>query len=71
MDVINQQIEEAQETVIKAKKKYDDATGHLKTLLDKKKELQTAELMEAIIKSPHSYEEILSYIRSDKTEEVN
>ena len=70
INVINQQIEEAQDAVIKAKKKYDDATDHLKALLDKKKELQTAELMEAVLKSQHSYEDILRYINSDKSEEA-
>lgn len=69
MDVINRQIEEAQEDVIKAKQKYDKATDHLKELLDKKKELQTEELMEAVMKSKHSYDEILQYIKSE-TEEV-
>lgn len=69
LDVINQQIEEAQEAVIKAKKKYDDATDHLKALLDKRKEIQTSNLMEAVMKSQHSYEEILRYINSGKTEE--
>lgn len=40
MEVINQQIESTQEEVIKTKKKYDAATDLLKSLLDKKKELQ-------------------------------
>lgn len=70
INVINQQIEEAQDAVIKAKKKYDDATDHLKALLDKKKEPQTAELMEAVLKSQHSYEDILRYINLDNSEEV-
>ena len=41
MDVINRQIEAAQEEVMKTKKKYDAATDRLKELLDKKKVLQT------------------------------
>jgi len=69
LDSINQQIEEAQEAVIKAKKKYDEATEYLKLLLDKRKEIQTNNLMTAIMKSQHSYEEILNYINSEKTEE--
>ena len=64
MEVINQQIEEAQEAVIRAKKKYDEATDQLKALLEKRKELQTVELM-----SQHSYEEIIRFIKSDKSEE--
>ena len=64
MDVINQQIEVAQEEVIKAKQKYDAATDRLKELLDKKRELQTEELMAAVMKSKRSYEEIIRYINS-------
>lgn len=69
MEVINQQIEEAQEAVIIAKKKYDEATDQLKALLEKRKELQTVELMDAVLKSQHSYEEIIRFIKSDKSEE--
>lgn len=69
IDAINQQIEAAEAEVIKAKKKYDEATDKLKSLLDKKKALQTGELMNAVMKSSHSYEEILRYIQSDSSEE--
>lgn len=69
IDAINQQIEAAEAEVIKAKKKYDEATDKLKSLLDKKKALQTEELMNAVMKSSHSYEEILRYIQSDSSEE--
>lgn len=69
LDVIEQQIEEAQEEVIRAKKKYDETTDRLKSLLDKKKELQTEELMSAVMKSSHSYEDILRYIKSNASEE--
>ena len=55
----------AEEEVIKAKYKYDAATDHLKELLDKKKEIQTEELMDAVVKSKRSYEEILRYINSE------
>lgn len=41
----------------------------LKSLLDKKKALQTEELMNAVMKSSRSYEEILRCIRSDSSEE--
>lgn len=65
MDVINQQIEAAQEEVIKAKQKYDTATDRLKELLDKKKELQTEEFMAVVMKSKRSYEEIIRYINPE------
>ena len=69
IDEINHQIVLAQEEVVKAKKRYDTATDYLKSLLDKKKELQTAELMTAVMKSRHPYEDILRYINSDCEEE--
>lgn len=69
IDAVNQQIEAAEAEVIKAKKKYDEATDKLKSLLDKKKALQTEELMNAVMRSSRSYEEILRYIQSDSSEE--
>ena len=69
IDAVNQQIEAAEAEVIKAKKKYDEAPDKLKSLLDKKKALQTEELMNAVMKSSRSYEEILRYIQSDSSEE--
>ena len=69
IDAVNQQIEAAEAEVIKAKKTYDEATDKLKSLLDKKKALQTEELMNAVMKSSRSYEEILRYIQSDSSEE--
>ena len=68
MDAIDRQIEAAQAEVISAKKKYDEATDRLKALLDRKKELQSEELLEAVMKSSHSYEEILRYINSPAEE---
>lgn len=65
LDVIDQQIEAAQEEVVRAKQKYDTATDRLKELLDRKKEIQTEELMAAVMKSRHSYEDILRYINSE------
>ena len=69
MDAMNQLIEAAEADVIRAKKKYDEATDNLKALLDKKKALQTEELMKAVMKSSRSYEEILRFIQSVPSEE--
>ena len=69
IDAVNQQIEAAEAEVIKAKKKYDEATDKLKSLLDKKKALQTEELMNAVMKSSRSYEEILRYLQPDSSED--
>lgn len=54
---------------IKELKKYDEATDKLKSLLEKKKALQTEGLMNAVMKSSRFYEEILRYIQSDSFEE--
>ena len=53
----------------RTEKKYDEATDKLKSLLEKKKALQTEGLMNAVMKSSRSYEEILRYIQSDSFEE--
>ena len=47
---------------------YDEAIDKLKSLLDKKKVLQTEELMNAVMKSRRSYEAILRYMQSDSFE---
>lgn len=69
MDTINQLIEAAEAEVIRTRKKYDEATDNLKNLLDKKKVLQTEELMNAVMKSSRSYDEILRFIQSSPSEE--
>ena len=65
LETVRRQIESAEEDVIRTKKKYDEATDHLKSLLDLEKELQAEELMTAVISSKRSYEDILRYIKSD------
>lgn len=64
LELLNSQIEAAQEVVIKRKHLYDEASDNLKVLLDKRKALQTDELIKAFTKSKRSYEDIMSYINS-------
>ena len=64
LELLNSQIEAAQEVVIKRKHLYDEATDNLKALLEKRKALQTDELIKAFTKSKRSYEDILGYINS-------
>ena len=64
LELLYSQIKAAQEVVIKRKHLYDEATDNLKVLLDKKKVLQTDELIKAFTKSKRSYEDIMSYINS-------
>ncbi len=65
---IDQQIEKAQEKVIKTKQAYDAATDALQKLLDKRDAKRKDELWSAILKSEKSYEEILSFISADAAE---
>lgn len=64
METLENKIVKAQENVSKARVRYEGATAELKKLLDKKKALQTDELIKAISTSKRSYEDILAYIQS-------
>lgn len=64
MELLNSQIEAAQEVVIKRKHLYDEATDNLKALLDKRKVSQNDELIKAFTRSKQSYEDIMIYINS-------
>jgi cell fate (sporulation/competence/biofilm development) regulator YlbF (YheA/YmcA/DUF963 family) len=62
---IDEKIERAQKEVIKAKAKYDAAVNELKELQERKKEIQSKELLEAFRESNRSYEEIISFLKSE------
>lgn len=62
---IDQQIEKAQEKVIKTRQAYDAAADALQKLLDKRDAKRKDELWDAILKSKKSYEEIFEFIRAD------
>lgn len=64
LELLDSKIEAAQEVVIKRRHLYDEATDSLKVLLDKRKALQTDELIKAFTKSKRSYEDIMGYINS-------
>lgn len=66
---IDQQIEKAQEKVIKTKQAYDAATDALQKLLDKRDARRKDELWSAMLKSEKSYEEILGFISADAAEQ--
>ena len=69
---MEEQIQKAQEKVIKTKAAYDAAVESLQKLPDKRDAQRKDELWDAIIKSSKSYEEILRYVAegSDTSEEV-
>ena len=66
---LDQQIEKAQERVIKTRQAYDAATDALQKLLDKRDAKRKDELWDAILKSEKSYEEILGFISADASEQ--
>lgn len=69
-ETLEQQIEKAQEKVIKTKQAYDDAANMLQKLLDKRDAKRKEDLWNAIIKSEKSFDEILKFINTDwKNEE--
>lgn len=62
---IDEKIERAQKEVIRTKEKYDAAVNELKELQERKKEIQSKELLEAFRESNRSYEEIISFLKSE------
>ena len=66
---LDQQIEKAQEKVIKTRQAYDAATDALQKLLDKRDAKRKDELWAAILKSEKSYEEILGFISADASDQ--
>ena len=69
-ETLEQQIEKAQEKVIRTKSAYDNAVASLQKLLDKRDEKRKDDLWNAVIKSNKSYEEILQ-ILANSTEKEN
>ena len=69
MEALGQRIEKAQEQVSKTKKAYDAAIAVLSDLLDKRDALRRDELVKAIMKSDKTYEEVLEFLNSEKTDE--
>lgn len=66
---LEQQIEKAQEKVIKTKATYDAAVEALQKLLDKRDAQRKDDLWKAIIKSQKSYEEIMTFVTSEQKSE--
>lgn len=65
-ETLEQQIEKAQEKVIKTRQAYDAAVDALQKLLDKRDAKRKEDLWNAIIKSEKSYDEILEFITANQ-----
>ena len=68
-DALEQKISKFETAISKNRQQYDQLTKELKEMLDKKKALQSEELMKAIAESSRSYEDILRYIKGDPSED--
>lgn len=69
MELLEGKIEKTQEEVIRARKRYDEATAALKELMDKRDALRKEELVNAMTKSKRSYEEIMQFLNAESEEE--
>lgn len=62
-DKLDLKIEQQKETLEKAKAQYEAEKEILAELIKKRNELRKEELMNAVIKSDKSYEEILAFVQ--------
>lgn len=69
METLDEKIEKTEQAISRTREQYDRLTAELDKLLEKKKAIQTEELMKAIANSPHSYTEILQFIQGGTEDE--
>ena len=65
---LDEKIELQKNVLEKAKVNYDAEKDALAELIKLRNEMRKEEIMEAVIKSNHSYAEILAYIRGESEE---
>ena len=66
---LDAKIEQQKEALEKAKAKYESEKDTLAKLIKLRNDLRKEELMNEVLKSNHSYEEILSFIKGKNREE--
>ena len=64
-EVIEKKIDEQKAVLEKAKLKYEAEKETLADLIKLRNEMQKEELMEAVLKSEHSYAEIMAFIKGE------
>ena len=69
-DTLDTKIEQQKAALEKAKAKYEAEKETLADLIKLRNEMRKEELMEAVIKSDHSYAEIMAFIKGTANEEV-
>lgn len=62
-------IEQQREALEKAKARYESEKEAMADLVRLRNEMRKEELMDAVIKSEHSYAEIMAFIKGENTEE--
>ena len=68
-ETLDAKIEQQKAALEKAKVKYEAEKETLAELIKLRNEMRKEELMEAVIKSDHSYAEILAFIRGSGSQE--
>ena len=69
-DTLDAKIEQQKAALEKAKMKYEAEKETLAELIKLRNEMRKEELMDAVIKSDHSYAEIMAFIKGTANEEV-
>lgn len=67
-DTLEAKIEQQKAALEKAKAKYETEKATLAELIKLRNEMRKEELMDAVIKSDHSYAEIMAFIKGDSVE---
>ena len=68
-DTLDAKIEQQKAALEKAKAKYEAEKETLADLIKLRNEMRKEELMDAVIKSNHSYAEIMAFIKGTANEE--
>ena len=68
-DTLDTKIDQQKAALEKAKAKYEAEKATLADLIKLRNEMRKEELMEAVIKSDHSYAEIMAFIKGAANEE--
>ena len=66
--VLDRKIEEQKAVLEKAKLKYEAEKETLAGLIKLRNDMQKEELMEAVLKSEHTYAEIMAFIKGEGSE---
>lgn len=66
IETVEKKIEKAQDDVVKTKEKQDTAVAKLSDLMDKKDALEKEQLVNAIMKSDRTYDEVLQFLDQSK-----